>query len=42
MLPALAVAPPASEMEPTELAIDAFHHLVHVVATALAYRAIED
>ncbi len=42
MLPALDVAPPASEMEPSELAIDAFHHLVYAVATGLAYRALED
>ena len=42
MLPALDVSPPASEMEPTELAIDAVHHLVYVVATALAYRALTD
>src|ERR687894_612202 len=41
-LPALEVSPPASEMEPTELAIDAGHHLVYVVATALAYRALTD
>ncbi len=42
MLPALDVAPPASEMEPVELAIDACHHLVYAVATGLAYRALED
>ncbi|MDQ4010099.1 MAG: hypothetical protein M3228_05230 [Actinomycetota bacterium] len=42
MLPALDVAPPATEMEPAELAIDAGHHLVYVVATALAYRALTD
>lgn len=42
MLPALDVAPPASKMEPTELAIDAGHHLVYVIATALAYRAVGD
>lgn len=42
MLPALDVAPPALEMEPTELAIDACHHLVYAVVTALAYRALGD
>ncbi len=42
MLPALDDAPPASQTEPTELAIDAFHHLVYAVATGLAYRALKD
>ncbi len=42
MLPALDVSPPASELEPTELAIDVGHHLVYVVTTALAYRALTD
>jgi len=42
MLPALDVAPPASEMEPAELAIDAFQHLLYAIATGLAYRALED
>ncbi|MGH3871247.1 MAG: hypothetical protein ACRDSR_06955 [Pseudonocardiaceae bacterium] len=40
MLPALDVAPPTSEMEASELAIDALHHLVYAVATGLAYRAL--
>jgi hypothetical protein len=42
MLPALDVAPPVTEMAPAEVAIDAGHHLVYVVATALAYRALTD
>ncbi len=42
MLPALDVAPPASETEARELAIDAFHHLVYAVATGLAYRALKN
>ncbi len=40
MLPALDVAPPVTEMAPVEVAIDAFHHLVYVVATGVAYRAL--
>jgi hypothetical protein len=42
MLPALDVGPPASGMEASELVIDAFHHLVYAVATALTYRALEN
>lgn len=42
MLPALGVAPPATEMEPVELMIDACHHVVYAVATGLAYRALQD
>lgn len=42
MLPALDVAPPAYEMETNELALDALHHIVYAVATALAYRVLED
>ncbi|MGB8962378.1 MAG: hypothetical protein WCC38_10530 [Pseudonocardiaceae bacterium] len=42
MLPALDVAPPVWEMEPVEIAIDAGHHLVYVIATTLAYRALAD
>jgi hypothetical protein len=37
MLPALDVAPPLWESEPVEIGIDAFHHAVYAVATALAY-----
>ncbi len=40
MLPALEVAPPLSEWGSTELAIDAWHHLVYVVATSLTYSAL--
>jgi hypothetical protein len=41
MLPALKVAPPAWESESAEVALDVFHHLVYVVATGLAYAALE-
>jgi hypothetical protein len=41
MLPALDVAPPAPEQGAKELAIDAFHHVVYVAATSLAYTAID-
>lgn len=41
MLPALDVAPPLKEWGATELAIDAWHHLVYVVATGLAYRFLD-
>ena len=41
MLPALDVAPPVKEWGGEELAIDAFHHLVYVVATGLAYRFLD-
>ena len=41
MLPALDVAPPPWESEAKELAIDAFHHAVYVLATAAAYAALE-
>ena len=41
MLPALDVAPPPWETEPKEIAIDAFHHAVYVVATGLAFAALE-
>jgi hypothetical protein len=37
MLPALDVAPPATEWGGTEVAIDAWHHAVYAVATSLAY-----
>ena len=36
MVPKLTDAPPVKEWGPEELAIDAFHHLVYVVATSLA------
>ncbi len=41
MLPALDVAPPLQEWGATELAIDAWHHLVYVTATGLAYRFLD-
>jgi hypothetical protein len=37
MLPALGVAPPLWEWGAGEVAIDAGHHLVYTVATAIAY-----
>ena len=40
MLPALGVAPPLWEWGATEVAIDAGHHLVYTVATAIAYEAL--
>jgi len=41
MLPALEVAPPAWKSDPKEIGIDAFHHVVYVVATGLAFSALE-
>lgn len=41
MLPALHVAQPLWESGATEAAIDAFHHAVYVVATAVAFAALE-
>ena len=41
MLPALDVAPPPWQSEPKEIAIDAFHHAVYVIATGLAFAALE-
>lgn len=40
MLPALDVAPPPWKSPPVEIAIDALHHAVYVVATSLAYVAL--
>jgi len=37
LLPSLDVAPPATEWGATEVGIDAWHHLVYVVATAVAF-----
>jgi hypothetical protein len=37
MLPALGVAPPATQWGAKEVAIDAWHHVVYAVATGLAY-----
>ncbi len=41
MLPALDVAPPLWDSEPQEIAIDALHHAVYVVATSIAFAALE-
>jgi hypothetical protein len=40
-LPALAVAPPVTMWGGKEVAIDAWHHLVYVVATAVAYELLD-
>jgi hypothetical protein len=40
MLPALEVAPPVPLWKPEDIAIDLFHHLVYVSATALAYERL--
>lgn len=37
MLPGLGVAPPATEWGGEEVAIDAWHHVVYVAATAAAF-----
>lgn len=42
MLPTLDVAPPATEWGAQEVAVDAWHHLVYVAATGLAYRWLDD
>lgn len=41
MLPRLQVMPPLWKSAPREVAIDAFHHAVYVIATGLAYAALE-
>ena len=41
MLPALDVAPPAYMWPREEIAIDAFHHLVYVTATGVAYGLLD-
>lgn len=41
MLPALGVAPPLTKWGWNEVAIDAWHHAVHVVATAVAYEFLD-
>jgi hypothetical protein len=41
LLPSLRVAPPVTEWSTDEIAIDAFHHLVYVTATSLAYSALK-
>lgn len=41
MLPALDVAPPATEWGAKEVAIDGWHHLVYAVATGVAYTLLD-
>jgi hypothetical protein len=41
MLPALEVAPPATEWGAKEIAVDAWHHAVYIVATGVAYRWLD-
>ena len=41
VLPALDVAPPFWEWGAKEVIIDAFHHLVYVSATGIAYRLLD-
>ncbi len=41
MLPVLDVAPPVTMWGGKEIAIDAWHHVVYVVGTALAYEALD-
>ena len=40
MLPSLDVAPPLWKSPPEEVAIDALHHAVYVIATGLAFAAL--
>ncbi len=42
MLPSVGVAPPLWKWPLEEIAIDACHHVVYVVATSLAFAAIEE
>jgi hypothetical protein len=41
MLPVLDVAPPITMWGGKEIAIDAWHHMVYAVATAVAYEALD-
>lgn len=41
MLPALDVAPPATEWGAEEIAIDAWHHAVYGIATGVAYELLD-
>lgn len=41
MLPALKVAPPLTQWGSKEISIDAWHHMVHVAATSIAYELLE-
>ena len=40
ILPSLDVAPPATEWGATEVAVDAWHHLIYVLATAVAFERL--
>jgi hypothetical protein len=40
-LPRYEVAPPVLEWAPEDIAIDVFHHLVYITATAKAYELLE-
>ena len=40
MLPALGVAPPLTEWGATEVAIDAFHHVVYAAAASVSYELL--
>src|SRR4051812_48707882 len=40
MLPALSAAPPITAWGREEIAVDAFHHAVYALATAVAYEAL--
>ena len=40
MLPALGVAPPLWQWGAVEIAVDALHHLVYMVAASVAYEAL--
>jgi hypothetical protein len=41
MLPALDVAPPATQWDAATLTTDAVHHLVYALAATVAYEALE-
>lgn len=41
MLPALGIAPPATQWGAKEVAIDAWHHLVYAAATGAAYELLD-
>ncbi|MGB9376368.1 MAG: hypothetical protein WCB04_02535 [Mycobacteriales bacterium] len=41
LLPALDVAPPITDWEPEEVAIDALHHVVYAVVTAMTFELLD-
>ena len=41
MLPKLGVAPPITQWETEEVAIDLFHHVVYATATGIAYELLD-